>query len=54
MHDDSEYLPNILLKKSKNNNFINILSHHVFLLWHAMKNLQSMIRISFFFNIEKA
>ncbi len=38
MYDGSEYLQNILLKK-----FIYIIkSQHVFLPWHAMKNLQSM------------
>ncbi len=53
MHDDNEYLQNILLKKSKNNHFINIKSRHAFLLQHAMKNLQSMIGISFYFLILK-
>ncbi len=53
MHDDSEYLQNILLKKSKKYHFINIKSQHVFLLWHAMKNLPSMFGISFFFLILK-
>jgi hypothetical protein len=54
MHDDSEYLQNILLKKSKNNNIINIKSRHVFLSWYAMINLQSMIRNYLFFKyVEK-
>jgi hypothetical protein len=52
MYDDNEYLQNILLKKSKNNNIINIKSQHVFLFWHAMKNLQSMTRF-FFFNFKR-
>jgi hypothetical protein len=38
MYDGSEYLQNILLKL-----YIYIIkSQHVFLSWHAMKNLQSM------------
>jgi hypothetical protein len=40
MCDGSEYLQNILLKKSKNNNTINnIKLQRVFLSQHVMKNL---------------
>ncbi len=42
MYDGSEYLQNILFKKSKSNNIINVKSWHVFLSKDAMKNLQSM------------
>jgi hypothetical protein len=48
MYDDGEYLQNILLKKSKNNNIIIIKSWHVFLSWHAMKILHFVTRIFFF------
>jgi hypothetical protein len=44
MYDDNEYLQIILLKKYKNN-IIFIKSQHVFLLWHAMRILQSMTGI---------
>jgi hypothetical protein len=42
MYDGSEYLQNILLQKSIFKN-INIKSWHVFLSWHAVKNLQFVI-----------
>jgi hypothetical protein len=44
MYDGSEYLQNILLKKSKNIYIINIKSQHVFLSRHAMKNLQFLTK----------
>jgi hypothetical protein len=43
MYDGSEYLQNILFLKIKLYIYIYIyISQHVFLSWHAMKNLQSM------------